>query len=256
MRLQSTSLSARDGIAHGFFTRDGGVSGGIYGTLNCGPGSKDRPEDVAENRRRVAHELGTVADRLVSPYQYHSAEVFVAEGPWTREDAPRADALVTKEPGLAIGVSTADCVPVLFADAEAGVAGAAHAGWRGALSGVLEATLDAMEMLGARRAAIAAAVGPAISQTAYEVGAEFRDTFLQADAANARFFTVPSTGAKPHFDLPGYAAMRLREAGLIRVDELNICTYPQENRLFSYRRSCHKNEGDYGRQISAIVIPR
>lgn len=256
MRLQSTSLSAHDRIVHGFFTRDGGVSGGIYGTLNCGPGSKDRPEDVAENRRRVAEELGLGAERLVSPYQYHSAEVFVAESTWTREDAPKADALVTREPGLAIGVSTADCVPVLFADADAGVVGAAHAGWRGALSGVLEATLEAMEKLGADRGAIRAAVGPAISQTAYEVGEEFRDNFLQADAANARFFAVPSSGAKPHFDLPGYAAMRLRGAGVAVVDELGVCTYAEENRLFSYRRSYHKSEDDYGRQISAIVIPR
>lgn len=256
MRLQSTSLSAHNGIAHGFFTREGGVSGGIYASLNCGPGSKDRPEDVAENRRRVADDLGTGAERLVSPYQIHSADVFVAEAPWTRNTAPKADALVTREPGLAIGVSTADCVPVLFADAKASVVGAAHAGWRGALSGVLEATIDAMEKLGAKREAITAAVGPAISQTAYEVGEEFRATFLEADAANARFFAVPAAGAKPHFDLPGYAAMRLRDAGISLVDELDVCTYPQENRLFSYRRSCHRSEDDYGRQISAIVIPR
>lgn len=256
MRLQSSSLAERKGIAHGFFTREGGVSGGIYASLNCGPGSKDRPEDVAENRRRVADVLGTKADRLVSPFQHHSAEVFVADEPWTRENAPRADALVTKRAGLAIGVSTADCVPVLFADADAGVVGAAHAGWRGALTGVIEATLDAMERLGARREAISAAVGPAISQAAYEVGEEFRAQFVDADSANARFFSQPAPGARPHFDLPGYAAARLQCAGVGHVEELKICTYADGNRLFSYRRACHRNEADYGRQISAILIAR
>lgn len=256
MRIRAQSLGEDKTIAHGFFTREGGVSEGIYASLNCGPGSKDVPRHVAENRRRVAVELGAEPDRLLSVHQHHSADAVVAESPWSRENAPRADALVTKRPGLAIGVSSADCLPVLFADAHAGVIGAAHAGWRGALSGVLEATVDAMERLGAARKSISAALGPAISQAAYEVGEDFEQVFLEADAGNARFFTRPAPQAKPRFDLPGYAAARLGGAGIGQVEALNICTYPEENGLFSYRRTCHRDEGDYGRQISAILIAR
>lgn len=256
MRIEAKSLAAIEGITHGFFTREGGVSGGIYASLNCGLGSKDDPAQVAENRRRVAEALGTDEGSLVSPYQLHSAEAVVAEQPWTRADAPRVDAVVTARPGLAIAVSTADCVPVLFADADTTVIGAAHAGWRGALSGVLEAALEAMETLGASRTGIAAAIGPAISQAAYEVGEEFERQFLGEDRANARFFTRPDPASRPRFDLTGYVAARLKSANVAHVEMLEICTYSAEDRFFSYRRACHRGESDYGRQISAILIPR
>jgi YfiH family protein len=256
MRIEAKSLAAIEGIGHGFFTREGGMSGGIYASLNCGLGSKDDPAHVAENRRRVAKELGTDAPSLVSPYQLHSAAAVVAEQPWTREDAPRVDAVVTAKPGLAIAVSTADCVPVLFADAETAIIGAAHAGWRGALSGVLEAALEAMETLGANRSRVTAAIGPAISQAAYEVGEEFERQFLDEDIGNARFFVRPDPASRPHFDLTGYVAARLESANVAHVETLEICTYSAEDRLFSYRRACHRGESDYGRQISAIVIPR
>jgi YfiH family protein len=256
MRIEAKSLGAAGNIRHGFFTRQGGVSGGIYASLNCGLGSKDDPAHVAENRRRVAMELGTEAGNLLSPYQLHSAEAVVAEAPWSRETAPRVDAVVTARPGLAIAVSTADCVPVLFADPEARVVGAAHAGWRGALSGVLEATLETMETLGARRSGVTAAIGPAISQAAYEVGEEFERQFRDEDRENARFFARPDPASRPHFDLTGYVAARLESANVAHVETLEICTYSAEDRLFSYRRACHRGDADYGRQISAIVIPR
>ena len=231
------------------------MSKGIYDSLNCGLGSNDDTSDVIENRRRVALQLGAEPQNLVTPYQYHSDNVVVAEEPWSRENAPRADAVVTARPGLAIGVSTADCVPVLMADASAGVVGAAHAGWRGALSGVLEATIGAMVKLGASNATIAAAIGPAISQQAYEVGPEFERNFLEEDPENKRFFCRADATSRPHFDLTGYVATRLKQKNIGAVENLNICTYLAENSLFSYRRSVHRKETDYGRQISAILIP-
>jgi YfiH family protein len=240
-------------IRHGFFTREGGVSEGIYASLNCGLGSADGREPVAENRARVARRLGTEPARLISAHQVHSPRVLVADGPWPGP-APQADAIVTRTPGLAVGVLTADCAPVLFADHEAGIVGAAHAGWRGALSGVIEATLDAMENLGARRERIHAAVGPCISQAAYEVGREFRDGFLQAGAANAAFFKSGADQDHFQFDLPGYCLKRLQEAGLAGCESLGLCTYENESLFFSYRRSSHRSEGDYGRQISAMLI--
>ncbi len=256
MLIEAASLSELGKIRHGFFTSEGGVSDGIYASLNCGLGSKDDRPAVAENRRRVARKLGTGSDQLITPYQCHSADVVAAEEAWTGETAPRADAVVTARPGLAIGVSTADCVPVLFADANAGVIGAAHAGWRGAVSGVLEATIAAMEGLGAARSAITAAIGPAISQAAYEVGEEFETEFVGKDADNARFFRRSNAQSRPHFNLPGYVESRLRNEKISHVEGLDICTYATENRLFSYRRSVHRRETDYGRQISAILIPR
>lgn len=254
MIVLSPELSSHAGIRHGFGTREGGVSKGIYASLNCGVGSKDSPEDVAENRARLATSIGAEPSRLITPYQVHSPDAIIAEAPWLKADAPKADAIVTRTPGLAIAVSTADCVPVLFADSHAGVVGAAHAGWRGALGGVLESTIDAMENIGAARHRITASIGPAISQAAYEVGPEFEETFLEADPANAGFFARESQDSRPHFDLTGYVAARLIHAGAGDVGNLNLCTYADTERFFSYRRTCHKSEPDYGRQISAIVI--
>jgi len=254
MMVASNTLSGLAGIRHGFATRHGGVSRGIYATLNCGLGSDDNQDNVAENRSRVAKRLGVAPEALVSPYQIHSADVVTAHKPWKSGEAPKADGVVTAQSGLAIAISAADCVPVLFADRRGHVVGAAHAGWRGALSGILEATLGAMEALGADRTNISAAIGPAISQDAYEVGEEFEARFVTEDKANARFFACKSQGSRPHFDLTGYVAMRLQAAGAGQVDNLQRCTYGDKKRFFSYRRSCHNNEADYGRQISAILI--
>jgi YfiH family protein len=251
--LQAPSLAALPGIRHGFFTREGGVSDGVYATLNGGIGSKDARANVDENRARMAARLGVTVERLLSCYQIHSPEVVVAHEPWTYETRPRADAIVTREPGLAVGVSTADCGPVLFADAQAKVIGAAHAGWRGALAGVLEATVAAMERLGASRSRIVAAAGPMISQPNYEVGPELVERFLAAEADNARFF-APGRSGRSTFDLPGYVAARLRRLGLGGVDELALCTYADPDRFFSYRRTTHRGEPDYGRHVNAIAL--
>jgi YfiH family protein len=202
------------GLAHGFFTREGGVSGGIYNSLNCGAGSRDAPQSVAENRRRVAQALGAAKQRLLTCHQIHSADALVVTEPWEMGKNPKADGMVTKVPGIILGALAADCAPVLFADPDARVVGAAHAGWKGALTGVLEATITAMESLGARRQNIRAALGPCIGPEAYEVGPEFEARFLEADLENARFFRRPSAGARPYFDLPGYVLNRLAAAGL------------------------------------------
>ena len=251
--IQSEALSS-DKIRHGFFTRQGGYSSGIFASLNCGLGSGDDKAAVADNRGVVARALGVTTDHLLSAWQVHSAEAAIVTGPWQGPERPRVDALVTATPGLAVGVLTADCGPVLFADATARVVGAAHAGWKGALSGITGATLAAMEGLGARRENIVAVLGPTISRAAYEVGPEFPDRFIDADAANRRYFT-PST-RKGHwmFDLPGYLADRLRYEGAGTVVDLACCTFTDETRFFSYRRTTHRAEKDYGRQISAISI--
>ncbi len=254
MIVESPLLASLPGLRHGFGTRKGGVSQGIYASLNCGIGSRDSRGHVLENRARLASSLGAQPEMLVTPYQTHSPDVAVATEPWTSGNVPRADAVVSAQPGLAIGVSTADCVPVLFSDPEAGVAGAAHAGWRGALGGVLESTIEAMETLGAARAQIRAAIGPAISQPSYEVGEEFEATFLEANDKNARFFVRPDKESRPHFDLTGYVEDRLQSAGTGAIENLQLCTYRDADRFFSYRRSCHRQEVDYGRQISAILI--
>jgi YfiH family protein len=248
-RLEARSLQA-PGIAHGFFSREGGVSTGLYESLNCGPGSRDDPAAVAENRHRVAQALMPGAE-LKSLSQVHSATVHVLPA-W--EAKPEGDAMVTATPGLALGILTADCAPVLFADARARVIGAAHAGWKGALGGVLEATVAAMETLGARRQDIHAAIGPCISQANYEVGFDFRDRFLEAGGLRMRRFFVPSDKEGHYrFDLEGYAAWRLEAIG-ITAERLGICTYPPENGYFSFRRTTHRGEPDYGREISAIVL--
>jgi YfiH family protein len=241
------------GVDYGFFTRRGGVSESIYASLNCGTGSKDSPEAVQENRARVARHLGAVT--LVSAYQVHGTTAVVMDGQSPAE-RPKADALVTATRGLALGVLTADCAPILLADARAGVVGAAHAGWRGALAGIAEAALDAMEGLGAARQHIHAAVGPCIGPSVYEVSPEFEADFLKHDPANARFFgrRAGSAQARPTFDLPGYVANRLRAAGIATVAAANVCNYTAQNDFFSYRRSQRRGDADYGRQISAIVL--
>ena len=251
--LQAASLSGLAGIRHAFFTRTGGVSDGVYASLNGGPGSRDAPAHVTENRARMAAVMGVRPERFLTAYQIHSPDVVTVERPWSQHDRPRADALVTCAPGLAIGVTAADCGPILFADAGAHVIGAAHAGWRGALAGVLEATIAAMERCGAARARIKAALGPTIRQSNYEVGPEFMASFKVADASNERFFRPAQRANHALFDLPGYIAARLAGAG-IDLEDLGCCTYADAARFFSYRRSTHRGEADYGRHVHAIAL--
>ena len=243
-----------DGIRHGFFTREGGVSDGIFASLNCGFGSNDDAAKVVENRRRAMAALGLAPDRLAICHQIHSPDVITVETPWRHEDRPRGDAMVTRQPGVALGVLTADCAPVLFADREARVIGAAHAGWRGALTGVLEATVAAMEKLGAAKARIAAGIGPCIAQASYEVGPEFPAPFLAEDAAHARFFRPATRAGHFTFDLAGYVAHRLQRLGVAQVERTGGDTAAEAARFFSYRRSCLRKEPDYGRELSAICL--
>jgi len=252
--LQAPALAALAGIRHAFFTRGGGVSDGIYASLNGGPGSEDAPANVSENRARMAAMLGVRPDRFLTAYQVHSRDVVTIERPWTAQERPRADAIVTRTPGLAIGVTTADCGPVLLADQQAGVIGAAHAGWRGAATGILEATIAAMERCGADRARMVAALGPMIRQPNYEVGPELVARFTAEDGTNARFFQPSPRPDHALFDLPGYIAARLARAGVARVEDLGHCTYGDPARFFSYRRSTHHQERDYGRHINAIAL--
>ena len=252
--LRAPTLNALPRIRHGFFTRQGGVSEGLYASLNGGVGSNDEAGYVAENRARMAAAVGVAPDHFLSAYQIHSPDVAVVDEPWSRDARPRVDALVTRKPGLALGVSTADCGPVLFADADARVIGAAHAGWRGAFTGVLEATIDAMTKLGAQRGRIVAAVGPLIRQKNYEVGPEFVAQFLAADPDNARFFAAAAREAHALFDLGGYIGDRLARADIEHVEDLGFCTYADADRFYSYRRSCHRGEPDYGRHINAIAL--
>jgi len=252
--LQALLLSELAGVRHGFFTRSGGVSHGVYATLNGGTGSNDAPDNVEENRARMAIALGVTPDRFLTAYQIHSPDVVVVEEPWTHDRRPRADAMVTRLPRLAIGVSTADCGPLLFADAEAHVIAAAHAGWRGALAGVIEAAIAAMEKLGAQRSRIATALGPTIRQPNYEVGSEFVERFLAADADNKRFFKPSTSSGHAMFDLGGYIAERLQRAGITNFEDLGLCTYAEPERFFSYRRTTKLGEPDYGRHINAIAL--
>ncbi len=252
--LHAASLAALAGVRHAFFTREGGVSEGLYASLNGGVGSHDAPDRVAENRARMAAAVGVAPEHFLTCHQIHSAQVVTAEKPWSLDARPRADAIVTRVPGLALGVSTADCGPVLFADEGARVIGAAHAGWRGAFTGVIEATVDAMERCGAERARITAVVGPMIRQPNYEVGPEFVARFKAADAANERFFEAAPRPGHALFDLAGYIAARLAAAGIGRIEDLGHCTYADASRFFSYRRSVHRVEPDYGRHINAIAL--
>lgn len=245
---------ALSGIRHGFFTRHGGVSAGVYASLNGGLGSDDAAANVTENRSRMAASLGVEPDRLLTAFQIHSPTVAVADAPWPLNARPRADAIVTGTPGLAIGVSTADCGPILLADPEARVIGVAHAGWRGALGGVAEAAIAAMEKLGADRARIRAALGPMIRQNNYEVGPDLIGRFAAEDDASARFFKPAARDGHALFDLPGYIGARLSRAGIEQIEDVGLCTYADASRFFSFRRTTHRGEADYGRHLNAIVL--
>lgn len=250
LKLTASNLSQTSGIAHGFFGRQGGVSEGIFASLNCGPGSGDVREHVIENRNRVSKTLG--GEKLLTLYQIHSPNAVIASEPW--EQGPQADALATNVPGLALGILTADCAPVLFADSKARVIGAAHAGWKGALTGVTDSVLAKMESLGADRAHISAAVGPCIRQANYEVGPEFIARFAEADADNTRFFVPSDKGDHWRFNLEGYVVHRLQNSGIANIEPLSACTYARSDDFFSFRRATHHAERDYGRQVSAIVL--
>ncbi len=252
MTLEILTADSLLPFRHGFFTRKGGVSSGIFAGLNCGVGSTDQRDAVIANRRLVAQALNVDESGLATVHQVHSAEVHPVTAP-PSEPRPRCDAMVTRTPGVALAILTADCQPVLFADPQAGVIGAAHAGWKGALHGILGATVDAMEALGARRRNIHAVIGPCISQTAYEVGAEFRARFVRNDPENARFF-APGREGHFMFDLPGFGLAQLRALGIASAAWTGHCTYAEPERFFSYRRATHAGEADYGRLISAIVI--
>jgi polyphenol oxidase len=255
--VEARNLSLSTRVRHGFFTRNGGVSTGVYASLNCGWGSDDHKNSVSENRNMVGRYLGSdekLGGGVVTLYQEHgTAALHVSKQP-LRDSLPRADAVISNTPGLVIGVLTADCAPVLLADVEAGIVGAAHAGWRGAIDDVLGSAVREMERLGARREKIAAAIGPCISQTAYEVGPEFEAAFVERDLKFGSFFTRENPQSRPHFDLPGFVAMRLREAGVGSIEDVRLCTCENESLFFSYRRKTHRGEADYGRQISAIVV--
>ena len=251
MFIEAPELSSHSSIRHAFFTRQGGVSEGLYAALNGGLGSSDAPERVAENRARMCGQLGLPARNLVSLYQVHSAEVVTVEAPFT--ERPKADAMVSRVPGLALGIATADCGPILFADPENRVVGAAHAGWKGALGGVIEATVAAMERLGARRAGIVAVLGPTIAQASYEVGADFRERFRAEAPGSERFFADGRPG-HAQFDLPAFILARLAQAGIGEASALGLCTYADPDRFYSFRRTTHRGEPDYGRLISAIAL--
>ena len=240
-------------IPHGFLGRRGGVSVGEVAGLNVGYGSKDDRDAIGENRR-LAIEAVLPAAELVTVHQVHSAEAVYADRAWSQGDRPHADALVTDRPNLLLGILTADCAPVLLADNEAAVIGAAHAGWRGALAGVTDSAIAAMEKLGARRHRIAAAVGPCIAQLSYEVDESFRQRFQTKEPGSERFFAESATG-KPHFDLPAYVVHRLIAVGIEQVEALHLDTYAEPDRFYSYRRATHRGDADYGRQASLIALP-
>lgn len=252
--LTADALDAVNGLRHGFFTRDGGVSEGLYTSLNCGFGSRDDRAAVAENRSRVSAYLGATHSQVLTPYQVHSAKAVVVDRVIAPEDMPQADALVTSVPGLAIGILTADCTPVLFADPQSRVVAAAHAGWRGAVGGILEATLAKMEEIGAQRDRIIVGVGPCIHQKNYEVGDDFEANLISVNADNHQFFQRFPDEPRPYFDLPGYVASMLYTHGVGNVSVVPACTYENESKFFSFRRTTHRDEPDYGRQISAILV--
>ncbi|MBY0356100.1 MAG: peptidoglycan editing factor PgeF [Rickettsiales bacterium] len=272
MMLAADTLASLQMIRHGFFTRKGGVSGGLYAGLNCGPGSQDDPAHVHENRARAARYLGAVPESLCTLYQVHGAGVVTVNAPWDAHARPQADAMVTNLPGILLGILTADCVPVLLVDPKARVIGAAHAGWKGAFAGVLEATVDAMQALGAHPDRLIAAIGPAIGWTSYEVDRAFLARFLEADARNEQFFSSKlispaaatmtdhlSLSDDPektslYFNVKGYAAWRLAQAGVHHMQILGNDTYIESSDFFSFRRATHHKEADYGRQLSAIML--
>jgi len=254
VKIEAPSLSALPGIRHAFFTREGGVSTGLYASLNGGMGSNDDPAAVAENRARMAAELGVPPQGLLALWQVHSADAILATAPWTREEAPKADAIVTTTTGLAAAVAVADCGPILFADPDARVVAAAHSGWKGAVGGIVSSTVALMEAQGARRAHIRAVIGPLIRQPSYEVGEDFIARFLAEDKGFTRFF---APAERPHhalFDLPGFIRLRLEQAGIGHVEDLGLDTYPDAARFYSFRRTTHRGEPDYGRLIAAIAL--
>ena len=253
MLITSPDIAALENVSHGFFTRKGGVSSGIYASLNCGLGSSDDKANVIENRRRVASKLGAEESKFCTLYQTHSANVITVETCWRHSKLPKADAMVTDKPNIALGILTADCVPVLFADSKGKVIGAAHAGWKGAFAGVLQATVKSMEALGAPVSSIHAAIGPAIAQRSYEVSAPFYQTFLEKDADYARYF-ISAKEEHYRFDLKGFVHDILVKAGLTHINLLENDTYLEEDNFFSFRRTTHHSEPDYGRQISAIML--
>ena len=250
--LRSSNLNLPE-TPHGFFGRKGGVSTGLYESLNCGPGSGDDRKAILENRRRASNALSPHG-RLVTIYQVHSANAIIVNEPWEIADNPKADGLATSTPGIMLGILTADCAPVLLCDPEARVIGAAHAGWQGALSGITDSVISAMVRLGARAERIAAAIGPCIGSAAYEIGNEFEARFVAADADNARFFTKSPATGRWHFALATYVADRLKRANLSSVELVDRCTYEENENFFSYRRTTHRKESDYGRQLSAIML--
>jgi hypothetical protein len=249
-----SALAAGPAIRHGFFTREGGVSGGIFASLNCGFGSGDAPDNVHRNRALAMDQIGLDGSALVTCHQIHSATVITVERGWEPGSAPKADGMVTRRPGIALGVLAADCAPILFADPEAGVVGAAHGGWRGTLSGVGEETVAAMVALGARADRIRAGIGPCIARKSYEVGAEFPARFAETDPSSARYFAPGERDGKFLFDLPGYIAHRLGALGLAAIQDSGEDTVADPERFFSYRRACLTGEGDYGRGLAAIAL--
>ncbi|MDG2248382.1 MAG: peptidoglycan editing factor PgeF [Paracoccaceae bacterium] len=252
MTLAKIQSSLIKNFKHGFFTRNGGDSSGIYKGLNCGMGSGDEKKNVLSNRNRVALHMGTCLENIVSVHQIHSIETIICNKKF--EALPKADALVTNTPGLLLSVLTADCQPVIFADKKNSVIGIAHAGWRGALNGVLTSTINKMEVLGAERKQISAVIGPCISQAAYEVDLDFFEKFTNPNKKNRSFFYYNSDTKKYHFDLPNFSLKLLKEANILSAEWTGHCTYNDPKRFFSYRRSCHKNEPDYGRLISTIML--
>ncbi|MEH6727219.1 MAG: peptidoglycan editing factor PgeF [Hyphomicrobiales bacterium] len=251
-----TTSAALDGggIVHGFFGRQGGISKGIYDSLNCGVGSDDVRDHILHNRQVLTRTLVGEDRPLITPYQIHSPDCRIVTGPWPDGEAEKCDALATSTPGIILAVGSADCGPVLFADAKNRIIGAAHSGWKGAVGGVLESTITQMETLGARRECIRAVLGPTISQESYEVGAEFREIFLERDTKNVAFFAAGTKDRHFQFDLPAYIVGRLSACGLAKVEWTGQCTYLEETAFFSYRRTTHRHEPDYGRQLAAISI--
>jgi polyphenol oxidase len=241
-------------VRHAFFTRQGGVSGGPFASLNCGFGSRDNPGDVGRNRSIAAAQFDLAADRLVTCHQIHGTDIITVERPWQRTANPRADGMVTRVPGIALGVLAADCAPVLFADRDAAVVGAAHGGWRGALAGVMEAAVAAMTALGARPERICAGIGPCIGQDSYEVGPEFAARFADEDPESPGFFAPAARPSHFLFDLPGYIAARLERLGLAAIERTPHDTAAEEDLFFSYRRACLRGEVDYGRGLAAIAL--
>lgn len=251
--FQTHELLALKGLSHGFFGREGGVSSGQYSSLNVGRGSDDDPQNVSENRRRVAAALGTSRDNLLSLYQIHSNDVLIVDAAWDYNHRPKADGLVTRQAGLALSALAADCGPVLFCDPKARVIGACHAGWRGAVAGITDSTIDAMVTCGAERGNIHAVLGPCISGANYEVGTDFQQTVLSTDPQGEACFHTPASGTA-HFDLKAYLLSRLKRAGLTQIAALPDCTYAAPEHYFSYRYNTHQKISDYGRQISAICL--